>query len=55
MIKETKQSLVQKNTQNVTGLHPEIFGDFSNIKGDVSKIKGNVSIHKINYRLCVVR
>ena len=37
---------LQKNTENVTGLHPEIVGDFKYIKGKISKIRGNINIHK---------
>lgn len=34
---------LQINTEHVTGLHLEVWGDFFGINGDVSGIKGDVS------------
>lgn len=40
---EISPKLIQQNTQNVTGLHDGVWGNFKNIRGDVSKLRGNVS------------
>jgi len=37
------QTKLQINTEHVTGLHSEVWGDFFGINGDVSGIKGDVS------------
>ena len=33
----------QLNTEHVTGLHDDVWGDFSGLRGDVSKLKGDVT------------